>query len=145
MCIKHLEGVGYMRECAYVRVSTELLEQDSSYINQEQMYLDLGINHIYKDKESGTSINRPQFIKMLEDCGLQVKAIKTSIKDKLVVLPTDKPSKYDKIYCKSISRFSRDTSSAIEIISLLNMLMRLRAYMMKFTRKRDNIVKDHLP
>ena len=134
-----------MRECAYVRVSTDLLEQDSSYVNQEQMYLDLGIQHIYKDRESGTSINRPQFIKMLEDCGLQVKAIKTSIKDKLVVLPTDKPSKYDKIYCKSISRFSRDTSSAIEIISLLNMLMRLRAYMMKFTRKRYNIVKEHLP
>ena len=134
-----------MRECAYIRVSTDLEGQDSSYINQEKMYLDLGINHIYKDRESGTSINRPQFIKMLEDCGLQVKAIKTSIKDKLVVLPTDKPSKYDKIYCKSISRFSRDTSSAIEIISLLNMLMRLRAYMMKFTRKRYNIVKEHLP
>ena len=122
-----------MRECAYVRVSTELLEQDSSFLNQEQMYRDLGIQHIYKDRESGTSINRQGFISMLEDCGLQVKAIKTSIKDKLVVLPTDKPSKYDKIYCKSISRFSRDTSSAIEIISLLNMLIRLRAYMMKFT------------
>ena len=108
-----------MRECAYVRVSTELLEQDSSYLNQEQMYRDLGIQHIYKDRESGTSINRQGFISMLEDCGLQVKAIKTSIKDKLVVLPTDKPSKYDKIYCKSISRFSRDTSSAIEIIRLL--------------------------
>ena len=134
-----------MRECAYVRVSTELLEQDSSFLNQEQMYRDLGIQHIYKDRESGTSINRQGFISMLEDCGLQVKAIKTSIKDKLVVLPTDKPSKYDKIYCKSISRFSRDTSSAIEIISLLNMLMKLRAYMMKFTRKRYNIVKEHLP
>ena len=120
MCVKHLEGVGYnMRECAYVRVSTDLLEQDSSYINQEQMYLNLGINHIYKDKESGTSINRQGFISMLEDCGLEVKAIKTSTKDKLVVLPTDRPSKYDKIYCKSISRFSRDTSSAIEIIRLL--------------------------
>ena len=40
MCVKHLEGVGYnMRECAYIRVSTELEGQDSSYINQEQMYL----------------------------------------------------------------------------------------------------------
>ena len=85
-----------MRECAYVRVSTELLEQDSSYINQEQMYLDKGIKHIYKDKESGTSINRQGFISMLEDCGLQVKAIKTSIKDKLVVLPTDRPSKINR-------------------------------------------------
>ena len=109
-----------MRECAYVRVSTELLEQDSSYNNQEQMYRDKGIQHIYKDKESGTSINRTQFIQMLEDCGLEVRLIKTSsTKDKLVVLPTDRPSKYDKIYCKSISRFSRDTSSAIEIIRLL--------------------------
>ena len=109
-----------MRECAYVRVSTDLEGQDTSYNNQEQMYRDLGIKHIYKDKESGTSINRQGFISMLEDCGLQVKAIKTSFnKDKLVVLPTDKPSKYDKIYCKSISRFSRDTSSAIEIIRLL--------------------------
>ena len=45
-----------MKSCAYVRVSTDLLEQDSSYVNQEKMYLDKGINHIYKDKESGTSI-----------------------------------------------------------------------------------------
>ena len=109
-----------MRKCAYVRVSTDLLGQDSSYVNQEQMYLDLGIQHIYKDRESGTSINRQGFIQMLTDCGLQVKTIKTSFnKDKLIVLPTDRPSKYDKIHCKSISRFSRDTSSAIEIIRLL--------------------------
>ena len=108
-----------MRKCAYVRVSTDLLEQDSSYNNQEQLYRDSGITHIYKDRESGTSINRQGFISMLQDCGLEVKAIKTSTKDKLIVLPTDKPSKYDKIYCKSISRFSRDTSSAIEIIRLL--------------------------
>ena len=85
-----------MRKCAYVRVSTDLLGQDSSYVNQEQMYLDLGIQHIYKDKESGTSINRQGFISMLEDCGLEVKAIKTSIKDKLVVLPTDRPSKINR-------------------------------------------------
>ena len=109
-----------MKSCAYVRVSTDLEGQDSSYVNQEKMYLDRGITHIYKDKESGTSINRTQFIKLLEDCGLEVRVIKTSsIRDKLIVLPTDKPSKYDKIYCKSISRFSRDTSSAIEIIRLL--------------------------
>ena len=121
MCVKHLEGVGYnMRECAYIRVSTDLEGQDTSYINQEQMYLQRQITHIYKDRESGTSINRVQFIQMLGDCGLEVRLIKTlSIKDKLVVLPTDKPSMYDKIYCKSISRFSRDTSSAIEIIRLL--------------------------
>ena len=51
-----------MRKCAYVRVSTDLLEQDTSYNNQEQMYLDKGIQHIYKDRETGTSINRQGFI-----------------------------------------------------------------------------------
>ena len=101
-----------MKSCAYVRVSTDLLEQDSSYNNQEQMYRNLGIQHIYKDRESGTSIRRPQFIKMLQDCGLDVK----TIGKKLVVLPTDKESKYNKIYCKSISRFSRDIQGAIDVI-----------------------------
>lgn len=101
-----------MKSCAYVRVSTELLEQDSSYNNQEQMYRDKGIQHIYKDKESGTSINRQGFISMLQDCGLEVK----TIGKKLVVLPTDKEPKYNKIYCKSISRFSRDIQGAIDVI-----------------------------
>ena len=101
-----------MRECAYVRVSTETLEQDSSYNNQEQMYLSKGIQHIYKDKETGTSINRPQFIRMLQDCGLSIEIIGK----KLIVLPTDKEPKYDKIYCKSIRRFSRDIQGAIDVI-----------------------------
>ena len=35
-----------MRECAYVRVSTDLLEQDSSYVNQEQMYLQVHLQII---------------------------------------------------------------------------------------------------
>ena len=63
-----------MRKCAYVRVSTDLLEQDSSYNNQEQLYLDKGITHIYKDRESGTSINRQGFISMLV---ILAKVIKT--------------------------------------------------------------------
>ena len=50
-----------MRECAYVRVSTETLEQDSSYINQEQMYLDKGITHIYKDIE----LNKAKFSRQI--------------------------------------------------------------------------------
>lgn len=109
-----------MRICAYCRVSTERDEQQTSFINQQKYYNSLGIKDIYADEITATGFSkRDEFIKMLEDCGLDVKAVPTSHKDKLVVVTSKRASKYDYIYCKSNKRFSRNVAEALDIIETL--------------------------
>lgn len=98
---------------AYCRVSTEHEEQESSLKNQQTYYRSKGIDTIYADKGlTGTSINRPQFLQMLKDAGLNVE----KVGKKLITKPTYRAPKFNTIYCKSISRFSRNVAQAIDII-----------------------------
>lgn len=92
---------------AYCRVSTDQLEQLSSYEAQVRFYTDYINNHpdydmagIYADEGiSGTNTKkRDQFNKMIEDC---------------------KVGKIDTIITKSISRFARNTLDCLNYVRML--------------------------
>lgn len=104
---------------AYIRVSTDKSEQEESLQNQKSFYERLGIEKIYSDDGiSATSINKREgFKSMLYDCGLDIKSVSRS--NKLVVIPGERKSKISTIMTKSISRFARNVSEAIDIIKCL--------------------------
>lgn len=85
------------RVCAYARVSTDSIEQGESFENQVITYERLIKSNpeyefigVYADHGiSGTSENRPEFQRMMEDC---------------------RNGKIDLIITKSISRFARNTT-----------------------------------
>lgn len=105
----------------YGRVSTKKHEQDSSVINQEMYFKEKGINKGYIDRSGGTTIDkRPEFQKMLNQCGLNVKKIKSGTKHKSVVVDSNKESKVKYIYTKSIQRFARNVSECLEICRMLS-------------------------
>ena len=92
-----------LRVCAYARVSTEKEEQEYSFENQRDYYVeyiskrsDWEFVGIYSDFGlSGKNKNRPQFIKMIDDCHA---------------------GKIDRIITKSISRFARNTIDCIQTV-----------------------------
>lgn len=105
----------------YGRVSTKKHEQDSSVINQEMYFKEKGINKGYIDRSGGTTIDkRPEFQKMLNQCGLNVKKIKSGTKHKSVVVDSNKESKVKYIYTKSIQRFARNVSECLDICRMLS-------------------------
>ena len=106
---------------AYIRVSTSSDDQANSFENQEAHFKNMGILKIYSDKGiSGTSLkNRDGFIELLKDSGLSVKEVKSGSHKKLIVMNSNKESIIDTIYCKSITRFSRNVEEAISIIKTL--------------------------
>ena len=98
------------RVCAYCRVSTESVQQQSSYELQVSHYQDLINKHeewifagIYADEGiSGTSTkNRDQFKQMIQDC---------------------MDGKLDMILTKSISRFARNTLDCLKYVRKLKSL-----------------------
>lgn len=100
-----------MRVCAYCRVSTDMIEQTTSYEFQRQEYTEKiaaqekwELVDIYADEGiSGTSMmHRDNFNRMIEDC---------------------KAGKIDLILTKSVSRFARnvvDCLSTVEMLQGLN-------------------------
>ena len=92
-----------LRVCAYARVSTEKEEQEYSFENQRDYYMDYISKRsdwefvgIYSDFGlSGKNKKRPQFIKMIDDCHA---------------------GKIDRIITKSISRFARNTIDCIQTV-----------------------------
>ncbi len=99
-----------MRTAAYVRVSTDSIEQEGSLILQREYYehhikanLEYEFAGIYEDDGiSATSIEkRKGFQKLLEDC---------------------QAGKIDLILTKSISRFARNTADLLQTIDMLNAL-----------------------
>ena len=94
------------RVCGYVRVSRDSVENVSSFEQQMNYFKELIMNnHTYKligvfgdYAETGTNINRPDFIKMINLC---------------------KQGDIDLILTKSISRFSRNTVDLLETLRLL--------------------------
>ena len=99
-----------LRVCAYARVSSNSADQSNSFITQVKYYTDLiKKNHdwefvdIYAD-EGLTGLRtdkREEFLRMLNDC---------------------RKGKIDKIFTKSISRFSRNTKDCLETIRELKAL-----------------------
>lgn len=98
------------RIACYVRVSTDLDEQDSSYKNQEyyfrNKYKDYQIL-IYKDKGTGTSFRREGFQQMLHDAGLD-KLDERNTNQKIVFIQSDREPLFHKIVVKDTSRFARN-------------------------------------
>lgn len=90
-----------LKVCAYVRVSTDSLEQEDSLDNQIAYFQDYIRNNpaweyvgIYADQGiSGFKENRPQFQKMIADA---------------------RAGKIDLIVVKSVSRFARNTETVLK-------------------------------
>ena len=107
---KLFEDTGTKRVCAYCRVSTDDVNQTSSYELQKNHYEDMIKEHqgwelvgIYADEGiSGTSLqHRDEFNQMIEDC---------------------KAGKIDLIVTKSVSRFARNIVDCIaKVRELANM------------------------
>ena len=98
------------RIACYVRVSTELEEQNSSFINQELYFRNKYANKevlIYKDKGTGTSFRRESFQKMIIDAGLE-KLDEKITKKKIVFIQSDREPLFKRIIVKDTSRFSRN-------------------------------------
>lgn len=109
-----------MEKIYYGRVSTKKDEQDSSIVNQKEYFKEKGIKKGYIDRSSGTTIDkRIEFQQLLKDCGLDVRKVKSGTKYKSVVVDSNRKSKIDYIYTKSISRFARNVSECLEIARML--------------------------
>ena len=100
----------------YVRVSTQKDEQDGSYENQIEYFNSIGITKGYADKGSGTSINRPNFQRMLKDAGLNITQVPSGGKYKYIIRQSNREPLFHHIYVKSISRFSRNNAEQQDII-----------------------------
>ncbi|WP_353096134.1 recombinase family protein [Tissierella praeacuta] len=96
-----------MKAVGYIRVSTSKFEQEDSLENQKNLFLqfikDQGFTFagVYIDVESGTTTNRPEFLRMLEDA---------------------KKKKFDVIIVKELSRLSRDAKVSYELENILQEL-----------------------
>jgi site-specific DNA recombinase len=108
--IEPIEAKGKkQRVCAYARVSTDSIEQGESFENQVITYERLIKSNpeyefigVYADQGiSGTSENRPEFQRMMEDC---------------------RNGKIDLIITKSISRFARNTTIVLNYTRELKQL-----------------------
>lgn len=119
--------------CAYTRVSTDSADQENSLENQmfyfERKAKDMEnveLVKIYSDKGlTGTNVNRPEFIQMLRDAGIDVspqisKYTSKPLKNKFVyeINPYVEPM-FNEIWIKNTSRFARNTLSQ-EIIDVLS-------------------------
>ena len=96
-----------LRVCAYARVSTDMEEQQTSFISQQKYYFDKINNNpewtfieVYADEGiSGTqAFKRENFMRMIKDA---------------------QEGKIDLILTKSISRFARNTVDTLNYVRLL--------------------------
>ena len=104
------EKTGTQRVCAYCRVSTDNIEQLTSFELQQAYYRDVAehhpnwdLKHIYADEGiSATSLkNRDEFNQMIADC---------------------ESGLYDLIVTKSVSRFARNLVDCISLVRRLKSL-----------------------
>lgn len=105
--IKAVGNMPVLKVAAYIRVSTELMDQENSYFNQEQYFTQLiasnpawkfaGIYSDYGLSGTGTT-DRIGFCRLLRHC---------------------KEKKIDRILCKSISRFARNAADFSRTLLLL--------------------------
>lgn len=117
------------RVCAYIRVSTEMESQTESLTTQKEIIQNLIAQNndeefnpetdIFLDRSTGTKIERGKnsdFNKMLELLGFEITDTKDnfSIKSNPNIIP-----RYNKIYVKSTSRFSRAGSRGENLLEML--------------------------
>ncbi|CUP10618.1 MULTISPECIES: recombinase family protein [Clostridium] len=110
-----------MGKVAYCRVSDK--KGIDSFENQKQYFNEFGVEKLYTDFDiSGMSLKHRQgFIEMLRDAGLNVTKIDDAkMNYKLVVTTSDREPKFNHIYIKSTSRFSRNSAEAMDIIRCLS-------------------------
>lgn len=101
----------------YARVSTDKSDQEQSFEAQQQYFKSMGITKGFTDKGlTGTSINREGFVNMLFEAGLDVVKIRSGSSYKYATRISDREPKFNMIYTKSISRFSRDIATAIQVV-----------------------------
>jgi len=104
----------------YARVSTESVEQDSSFQSQIKYFTDkfsdtYDIVKVYSDKGSGLSLkNRPQFQQMIKDAGLDIE----ERKGKVNTYVSNRQPQFKYILTKSVSRFSRNSETVTIIRDL---------------------------
>jgi Site-specific recombinases, DNA invertase Pin homologs len=114
------------RIACYIRVSTELEEQDSSFKNQEfyfrNKYADREVL-IYKDKGTGTSFRRSDFQKLLLDAGLD-KLDEKNTNRKIVFIQSNREPLFNQIIVKDTSRFARN----IIIMDIIRELIAKKVY-----------------
>lgn len=127
----------------YIRVSTELEEQDSSFKNQEfyfrNKYADKEVL-IYKDKGTGTSFKRQDFQRMLIDAGLE-KLDERNTNKKIVFIQSDREPLFNRIIVKDTSRFARN----VIIMDIIRELIAKKVYIwfediQKDTSKEEDMV-----
>lgn len=142
------------RAVAYCRVSTSSKDQANSYENQVRYFNretekegKYKLVEIYADKGvTGTSLNRPEFDKMLYDAGLDIIEVRNEANDErknykkyVTIQSSARKPKFDIILVKDISRFARN----VEVEGILNDLARVNVYVKfldinKSTKDSDN-------
>lgn len=102
----------------YARVSTESINQTTSYDLQHEMFLKLArdnneeIVEVYADRETGTKLdNRENYERMIYDAGVDVVKYQHLNKQITSYVASNREPKFYKIYIKSTSRFARNTLS----------------------------------
>lgn len=108
--IRQEDNLPILRVAAYIRVSTDQLDQENSYITQERYFHELitgnkqwkyvGVYSDYGISGTGTA-DRIGFTRLIRHC---------------------KEGKIDRIICKSISRFARNTADFSRTLLLLREL-----------------------
>lgn len=110
--------------CAYCRVSTNNISQESSYENQVQYFKsvlsDMDLVEVYADKETGTTFNREGLLQMVTDAGVDV----NKVNDKLVFTASKREPKFQEIYVSNTSRIARN----VLIIDIIRELRKKQVY-----------------
>lgn len=110
--------------CAYARVSTNKEQQDSSYENQKQYFKtilnDYDLVEVYADKETGTTFERENFLRMLYDAGIDI----SRVKGKLVFTASSRNPLFSEIYISNTSRIARN----ILIMDIIRELRKKEVY-----------------
>lgn len=116
-----------IRAVAYTRVSTKKEEQDKSYEGQKRYYKffceqeGYNLTETYADRGSGTNASRKEFLKMLNDAGIDYEKLKGSKDYDYEISETRKPL-FDLIICKDTSRFARNASEGMTLVKRLRKL-----------------------
>ncbi|MDK7627678.1 MULTISPECIES: recombinase family protein [unclassified Clostridium] len=111
-----LENIQKLKCALYVRTSTTE-QKDSLELQARYKNNNFKIDKIYSEEVSGRDIlKRPEQIKLLNDCGIEV----TSVQKQAVFTLNDKPPLYDCIIVSNTSRWGRNVVQVKQIVEALH-------------------------